>query len=53
MLGANNALWTDGPDDGQWVTDLLMPYGKMIAGGTKDVQRNIIAERVLGLPKDD
>ncbi|EMA41355.1 acyl-CoA dehydrogenase [Halococcus morrhuae DSM 1307] len=53
LLGANNALWTDGPDDGQWVTDLLMPYGKMIAGGTKDVQRNIIAERVLGLPKDD
>ena len=53
LLGANNALWTDGPDGGQWVTDLLMPYGKMIAGGTKDVQRNIIAERVLGLPKDD
>lgn len=53
LLGANNALWTDGPGEGKWVTDLLMPYGKMIAGGTKDVQRNIIAERVLDLPKDD
>jgi alkylation response protein AidB-like acyl-CoA dehydrogenase len=52
LLGANNALWTDGPQNGEWVNDWLMSYGRMIAGGTKDVQRNIIGERVLDLPKN-
>lgn len=53
LLGANNALWTNGPANGRWVTDWLMVYGRTIAGGTKDVQRNIIADKVLDLPKRD
>jgi alkylation response protein AidB-like acyl-CoA dehydrogenase len=51
LLGANNSLWKDGPENGRWVTDLLRTYGKTIAGGTDDVQKNIIGERVLDLPK--
>lgn len=34
-----------------WVRDYLLSYKETISGGTKDIQRNIIAERILGLPK--
>jgi alkylation response protein AidB-like acyl-CoA dehydrogenase len=41
--GAEGAAWTYG---------LLYSQALTIGGGTSAVQRNIIAERVLGLPKD-
>jgi alkylation response protein AidB-like acyl-CoA dehydrogenase len=53
ILGPEAALWEDGPDDGQWARDYLQTYGSWIAAGTGDIQRNIIGERVLGMPKDD
>jgi hypothetical protein len=53
ILGPEAALWEDGPEDGQWVRDYLQTYGSWIAAGTGDIQRNIIGERVLGMPKDD
>jgi alkylation response protein AidB-like acyl-CoA dehydrogenase len=52
VLGPESSLWEDGPAGGDWVTDYLSTYGSWIAAGTGDVQRNIVAERVLGLPKD-
>lgn len=52
VLGPEAALWRDGPEDGQWVHDYLQSYGLWIAAGTGDIQRNIIGERVLDLPKD-
>jgi alkylation response protein AidB-like acyl-CoA dehydrogenase len=44
-------------DTGQWGTfawteHLLGAPGYSIAGGTDEIQRNILAERVLGLPKE-
>lgn len=44
-------------DDGEWGTYawsklLLGTPGMRVAGGTDEVMRNIVAERVLGLPKD-
>jgi alkylation response protein AidB-like acyl-CoA dehydrogenase len=35
-----------------WVTGLLFSRSLTIAGGTSEIQRNVIAERLLGLPKD-
>jgi alkylation response protein AidB-like acyl-CoA dehydrogenase len=38
-------------DDGAWSDRYLLSYGESIGGGTSEIQRNIIAERVLGLPR--
>jgi len=37
--------------DGQWPHLFLYSRGRTIAAGTSEVQRNIIAERMLGLPR--
>jgi alkylation response protein AidB-like acyl-CoA dehydrogenase len=35
----------------RWTTGYLAGLSQTIGGGTKDIQRNIIGERVLGLPR--
>jgi alkylation response protein AidB-like acyl-CoA dehydrogenase len=40
------------PLDGRWPHLLLYSRGRTIAAGTSEIQRGIIAQRVLGLPKD-
>jgi alkylation response protein AidB-like acyl-CoA dehydrogenase len=37
---------------GGWTYYYLHSFSRTIAGGTKDIQRNIIGERVLGLPRN-
>jgi alkylation response protein AidB-like acyl-CoA dehydrogenase len=38
-------------DRGLWARRMLEARGPMIYSGTNEIQRNILAERVLGLPK--
>jgi len=40
-------LWRDGA----WAVQYLRSFSATIPGGTSEIQRNIIAERVLGLPR--
>ncbi|MCB5178311.1 acyl-CoA dehydrogenase family protein [Streptomyces antimicrobicus] len=49
VLGAR-ALVLDG-EGGPWVADRLSSLSYTIAAGTSQIQRNIVAERILGLPK--
>jgi len=37
---------------GYWVSQYMFSLGQAIAGGTSNIQRNIIGERLLGLPRD-
>ncbi len=54
LLGAGGALMEDGetPAASLFQQALLYSPGLRIAGGTDEILRNIIAERVLGLPQD-
>ena len=43
----------DDPDRGRWSDQLLSSLSASIGGGTNEIVRNVIAERVLGLPRDE
>ena len=38
-------------DHRDWTTRYLTDRSMTIAGGTTEIQRNIVAERILGLPR--
>lgn len=52
MLSDRGPGGMDGEDGASWHYGFLYAQALTIGGGTSVVQRNIIAERVLGLPKD-
>jgi alkylation response protein AidB-like acyl-CoA dehydrogenase len=45
-------LHDDAPYGGFWQQNFLNQWGIRIGGGTEQVQRNVIGERVLGLPPE-
>jgi alkylation response protein AidB-like acyl-CoA dehydrogenase len=54
LQGPYGMLWQGSDraiDDGYWQFRFLRSRGDTIAAGTSEIQRNIVAERVLGLPK--
>jgi alkylation response protein AidB-like acyl-CoA dehydrogenase len=55
IQGSRGPLWKGSdvvPEDGKWQRMALSWPEVVIGGGTPNIQKNIIAERVLGLPKD-
>ena len=53
ILGLRGVLMGDeAPDEGVWANAYLTAPGIHIAGGTDEIMKNIIGERVLGLPKE-
>ncbi len=62
LIGGEGLLAGSGPEVGgrydargdarAWVQNFLFSLGPAIAGGASNIQRNIIGERVLGLPRD-
>jgi hypothetical protein len=57
FVGPQMVAWTD-DDDGfdkngeSWSRMALQSFMSSIAGGTDEIQKNIIGDRVLGLPRD-
>ena len=55
LAGASGMLNGTGPSEvpgGMWHYGFLFAPALTVGGGTGEVQRNIVAERVLGLPHD-
>jgi alkylation response protein AidB-like acyl-CoA dehydrogenase len=51
ILGAAAVSAREGEPAARWATSYLTGLSQTIGGGTKDIQRNIIGDRVLGLPR--
>ena len=52
--GANSTLYVNddnAPGGGKWIQAYMNSFGITIAAGANEIQRNILGERVLGMPK--
>ena len=55
VMGAYGILYDDSPflrDSGMWQMHYMFDLGLIIGGGSAQIQKNIISERGLGLPRE-
>ena len=53
LAGSGGVTWRpDHPEQGEWSEQFLSHRRTTIAGGTSEIQRNNVSERVLGLPRE-
>ena len=53
LLGADAVAWpVADAEAGEWIVQFLRTRANSIEGGTSEIQRNIVGERVLGLPRE-
>jgi alkylation response protein AidB-like acyl-CoA dehydrogenase len=52
IVGLDTDAWEPGGRGEQWARTVLTSFGAGIAGGTDEIQKNIIGDRVLGLPRE-
>jgi alkylation response protein AidB-like acyl-CoA dehydrogenase len=53
LAGAAGAAWTEGDGQVRYCgEDFLMRQAACIGGGTLEMARNVISERVLGMPRE-
>jgi alkylation response protein AidB-like acyl-CoA dehydrogenase len=51
MVGAGMVLPLSTQDPTSWIEQYFRSFGVTISAGSSEIQRNIIAEKVLGLPR--
>ena len=51
LAGPAGAAWVD-EEEARYANSTLRSFSSNIAGGTDEIQKNIIGDRVLGLPRD-
>jgi len=51
LLGARAELLDEPGEDGRWLSGYLFALAGPIYAGTNEIQRTILAERILGLPR--